>query len=194
MVYTLPKPRKSGVPGPPLLSSTLETNTAGQTQITPSSSPAPQSVRQSPAFPNYSASLLQATASPNPTGPAGFTSPLAQPPTQQNNGNSASNDDDDWAFTSALPPDQPPPPPSRGELVILNSNLQILLDVNRPTTMPDGPILLRAKFSNNASQPIQDLTFQMAVTKVSLYNFSEFYIIISRSACGIADTWGSTRH
>jgi ADP-ribosylation factor-binding protein GGA len=46
----------------------------------------------------------------------------------------------------------------------MDSNLRVITEVNRP--VPEGPILLKAKFSNNASQPIQDLTFQMAVTKV----------------------------
>lgn len=103
--------------------------------------------------------------------PALFGSPSAQqiqtPPVQQNNGgNVGNNEDDDWAFKSALPPEKPSSQPSQSGLVILDSNLHILLDVNRPVTMPDGPILVKAKFSNNASQPIHDLTFQMAVTKV----------------------------
>ncbi|CUS09677.1 unnamed protein product [Tuber aestivum] len=158
----------TGIPGPPLLSSTLEANTAGQQQrITPSTSPAPQGSRQSPALPNYFQNA--ATPSAQPMAPGGFVPPSIQqapvPPAQQKNGGDAGNDDDDWAFTSSLPPEPAPPPVSQNELVILNSNLHILLDIHRPVTMPDGPILVKAKFSNSASQPIQDLTFQMAVTR-----------------------------
>ena len=158
-----------GIPGPPLLSSTVEANTAGQQRITPSTSPIPQVVRQPPVVPNYFQNLATPSTQPMTTG--GFVSPPIQqtplPPVQQNNGGNANNEDDDWAFTSSLPPEQSAPPPvSQNELMILNSNLHILLDIHRPATMPDGPILVKAKFSNNASQPIQDLTFQMAVTKV----------------------------
>ncbi|CAZ83715.1 unnamed protein product [Tuber melanosporum] len=159
----------TGIPGPPLLSSTVEANTAGQQQrITPSTSPAPQVVRQPPALPNYFQNV--STPPPQPMAPGGFVSPPIQqtpaPAVQRNNGNSAGDDEDDWAFTSSLPPEQPAPlPVSQNELVILNSNLHILLDIHRPVTMPNGPILVKAKFSNNASQPIEDLTFQMAVTK-----------------------------
>jgi len=158
-----------GIPGPPLLSSMVEANTAGQQHITPSTSPAPQAAQQPLVVPNYFQNV--ATPSTQPVMLGGFVSPSIQqtplPPVQQNNGGNAGNEDDDWAFTSSLPPEQPAPPPaSQSELLILNSNLHILLDVHRPVTMPDGPILVKAKFSNNASQPIQDLTFQMAVTKV----------------------------
>ena len=158
-----------GIPGPPLLSSMVEANTAGQQHITPSTSPVLQVAQQPPVVPNY----FQHVATPltQPMTPGGFIPPSIQqtplPPVQQNNGGNSGNEDDDWAFTSSLPPEQPAPAPaSQNELVILNSNLHILLDVHRPVTMPDGPILVKAKFSNNASQPIQDLTFQMAVTKV----------------------------
>lgn len=154
-----------------------------QQQITPSASPAPQPQQIRPiSFPDYS-SAFHNSITPTPQQPtplAAFNSPqpqpqLYQPPLpQQNNSSNANNDDDDWAFTSALPPgsETAPPPPARNELVILNSNLHILLEANRPVTMPDGPILVKAKFSNNNSQPIQDLTFQMAVTRVSACFFS----------------------
>lgn len=155
----------------------MQANTAGeQQQITPSASPAPPPTQQTRpiSFPNYS-SAFHNSATPavrQPTPILAFNSPPPQQSPahaqQQNNGSNANNDDDEWAFTSALPPgsETAPPPPARNELVILNSNLHILLEVNRPVTMPDGPILVKAKFSNNNSQPIQDLTFQMAVTRV----------------------------
>lgn len=179
-----------GIPGPPLLSTTVQTNTAGQQQqITPSASPAPHLVQQtrSIGFPDYS-SALHNSAIPAAQ-QSGLLPTLSSPPPQQyrapapqqSNGSSFNNDDDEWAFTSALPPgsDAAPPPPARNELVILNSNLHILLEVNRPVTMPDGPILVKAKFSNNNGQPIQDLTFQMAVTRVSVFFVARGSPIIS---------------
>jgi len=72
-----------------------------------------------------------------------------------------SNDDDDWAFTSALPSGSGLKP---NEILVMDSNLRIVTEVHRP--IPDGPILLKATFSNNASQSLRDMTFQMAVTKV----------------------------
>ncbi|KAH0609514.1 uncharacterized protein H6S33_013000 [Morchella sextelata] len=150
----------TGIPGPPLLSTTVQTNTAGQqNQITPSASPAPPPAQKvpPPSFPNYTSAFA------NPAQQPVVISSSSQAPASQHNGTTV-NDDDEWAFTSALPPGSEQAP-TRNELVILNSNLHILLEANRPVTMPDGPILIKAKFSNNNSQPIQDLTFQMAVTK-----------------------------
>ncbi|RPB15274.1 VHS-domain-containing protein [Morchella conica CCBAS932] len=150
----------TGIPGPPLLSTTVQTNTAGQqNQITPSASPAPPPAQKvpPPSFPNYTSAFGSPAQQPV------AISSSSQIPTSQQNGTTV-NDDDEWAFTSALPPGSEQAP-ARNELVILNSNLHILLEANRPVTMPDGPILIKAKFSNNNSQPIQDLTFQMAVTK-----------------------------
>lgn len=176
--------RYLGIPGPPLLSTTVQTNTAGQQQqITPSASPAPHFAQQarSIGFPDYSSTLHNSAIPTAQQSGLTFSSPPQQyraPAPQQSNG-SFNNDDDEWAFTSALPPgsDAAPPPPARNELVILNSNLHILLEVNRPVTMPDGPILVKAKFSNNNGQPIQDLTFQMAVTRVSIFLFCSSSII-----------------
>lgn len=157
--------RPLGIPGPPLLSTTVQTNTAGQqNQITPSASPAPPPTQKvpPPSFPNYTSAFGSPAQQPV------VISSSSQAPASQQNGTTV-NDDDEWAFTSALPPGSEQAP-ARNELVILNSNLHILLEANRPVTMPDGPILIKAKFSNNNSQPIQDLTFQMAVTKVYFYS------------------------
>lgn len=158
----------------------MQANTAGQQQqITPSASPAPHLAQQTRSinFPDYSSAFHNpVTPAAQQSGPLPPLNPLPPqqyrtPAPQQSNGSSASNDDDEWAFTSALPPgsDAVPQSPARNELVILNSNLHVLLEANRPVTMPDGPILVKAKFSNNNGQPIQDLTFQMAVTRVSVF-------------------------
>jgi ADP-ribosylation factor-binding protein GGA len=49
-------------------------------------------------------------------------------------------------------------------MLVTDTNLRVVVEVDRPAA--DGPILLKARFSNNGSQPIQDLIFEMAVTKV----------------------------
>jgi hypothetical protein len=74
-------------------------------------------------------------------------------------------EDDEWSFASALPPGSESAL-AQNELIVTDTNLRIVLDASRPAMTPDGPILLKVKFSNNASAPIHDLTFQMAVTKV----------------------------
>jgi ADP-ribosylation factor-binding protein GGA len=131
-----------GIPGPPLLSSTMQSNTAGQQQISPSPSPKP-----SASGPDYAA-IFGALSTPRLPG-------------QRTDAPPKPSGDEEWAFTSALPQGSEI---KSNEILVMDSNLRVVMEVNWP--VPDGPILLRAKFSNNASQPIQDLTFQMAVTKV----------------------------
>ncbi|QSZ31457.1 hypothetical protein DSL72_001022 [Monilinia vaccinii-corymbosi] len=69
-------------------------------------------------------------------------------------------DDDEWAFSSALPEGLP----STNDLTISNTNLKISLNATREPSTPDV-ITLSVAFSNNANEPISDLTFQAAVTK-----------------------------
>lgn len=113
----------------------------------PQFSPPPAAQFNPPAFQYNASPVAQYNASPA----AQFrASPAPQ-----------AAEDDEWAFTSALPPGSQVNP---NEIMVMDSNLRVVAEVNRP--IPDGPILLKAKFSSNSSQPIQDLTFQMAVTKV----------------------------
>jgi hypothetical protein len=66
-------------------------------------------------------------------------------------------DDDEWAFSSALP-EQPQ------DLVITNSAIKTVFAVTRPN---NTELVISSRISNTTAQPIGDLTFQLAVTKVS---------------------------
>lgn len=66
-------------------------------------------------------------------------------------------DDDEWAFSSALP-DQPQ------DLVVTNSAVKTVFAVTRPN---NSELIIASRISNTTPQPIEDLTFQLAVTKVS---------------------------
>lgn len=71
---------------------------------------------------------------------------------------SAKKEDDEWTFSSALP-DQPT------ELVVTNSSIRTVFNVNR---VNDTNLELKSRISNSTDQSITDLTFQLAVTKVSM--------------------------
>lgn len=66
--------------------------------------------------------------------------------------------DDDWTFTSALP-DSPK------AITVTNSAIKTVFSVSRQS---DDAILISSRISNNTAQPISELTFQVAVTKVGL--------------------------
>ncbi|KAH0560038.1 hypothetical protein GP486_003440 [Trichoglossum hirsutum] len=84
--------------------------------------------------------------------------------TQQPQPQTATNADaEEWTFSSSLPVAENTPP-SSNEIIVTNSSVHILLEVTRPP-MSEATILILARFSNNTSQPISDLTFQVAVTK-----------------------------
>ena len=64
--------------------------------------------------------------------------------------------DDEWTFSSALP-DQPV------EITVTNSSIRTVFTVSRAS---DAEIVIQSRISNSTAQPIADLTFQLAVTKV----------------------------
>lgn len=72
-------------------------------------------------------------------------------------------DDDEWAFSSALPESQP----SSNTLSVSETQLGIALHATREPTNP-SVITMNLKFSSNADQPISELTFMAAVTKVCI--------------------------
>jgi ADP-ribosylation factor-binding protein GGA len=198
------------LPGPPLLSSTLQHSSAKPP--TPSISPTPQaSVRPpqpQPAKPDYTpfpslsgsrppssrdtgatsqfqqhstqsqsntapfplfSSPAQRQASPfqlfqqhpqNPTPPSSLLDLTQQPQSQP----TTSADAEEWTFSSSLPVTNTIPP-SSNEITVTNSTVHVLFEVTRPPTS-ETAILIRARFSNITPQPISDLTFQVAVTKV----------------------------
>lgn len=72
-----------------------------------------------------------------------------------------SNGDDEWAFTSSLPPQQI----ETKAIQVTNSSIRTVFTVSRPSGANDW-LSVESKISNNTAQPISDLTFQLAVTKV----------------------------
>ena len=66
--------------------------------------------------------------------------------------------DDEWTFSSSVP-DEP------SDLTVTNSSIKTMFSVKRES---DSELVIQSRISNNTTQPISDLTFQLAVTKVSL--------------------------
>lgn len=76
----------------------------------------------------------------------------------------ATNDDDEWAFSSALPESNGLP--SSNSITITDTIINISLHAVRKS--PSDPIItMNVHFSNKVAQLITELTFQVAVTKVS---------------------------
>ncbi|CAK4030732.1 ADP-ribosylation factor-binding GGA2 [Lecanosticta acicola] len=67
----------------------------------------------------------------------------------------AASHDDEWEFSSALP-DQPT------EITVTNSSIKTQFTVNRQN---DTELVIQSRISNNTPSQINDLTFQLAVTK-----------------------------
>lgn len=79
----------------------------------------------------------------------------------------AAADDDEWAFSSALPEGLP----SENTISVSETALGISLHVTREPTTP-AVITLSLSFSGKTDQPISDLEFAVAVTKVSSFPLS----------------------
>lgn len=163
------------VPGPALLSSLTEDNSAKGPMSTSTPPPAfsafsafnsgPSTSKNNTPQPNYQQSAFAPPAAPAADPFAALTSPklpssstVAARPAQQ------SNDDDEWNFASALPTETPALPREHRALVS-NNSLKIDLLANRTTGVSNSINLLFA-FSNNTAQPIAEVHFQLAVTKV----------------------------
>lgn len=163
------------VPGPALLSSITQDNSSKGAMTASTPPPAfsafsafnsgPSTSKNNTPQPNYQQSAFAPPAAPAADPFAALTSPklpstssvAAQPAPQ-------SNDDDEWNFASALPTEAPALPREHRALVS-NNSLKIDLLANR-TTGTSNSINLLFAFSNNTAQPIAELHFQLAVTKV----------------------------
>ncbi|KAF2723455.1 VHS-domain-containing protein [Polychaeton citri CBS 116435] len=87
--------------------------------------------------------------------PAGATDLLGMGiATQSQPAQPSTGNEDEWTFSSALP--------EHHELQVTDSELITKFDVSRAS---ESEIIIQSKMSNNTSQPIGDLTFQLAVTK-----------------------------
>lgn len=185
-----------GMPGPALLSPTSEHNTTrgptptqspAQAKPDYSSFSAFGSAPSKPATPQPSLFQQQqalqqqrATQQPNisnpqppPTDPfAALTSPRHATPQQaspsmfdfashQAPAAAPAPDDDEWAFASALPEG----PPASNSIQVSETGLSISLHVTREPQSP-SVVTMSLTFSSNSDQPISELTFMAAVTKV----------------------------
>jgi hypothetical protein len=131
-----------------------------------------QSPSNKPSTSNYSAfsSLQQSFSSPSkitstpstsqPFAPPSYTPPVTAATSRHTPTTSTTSIDDDFGtFASAV---QEPTPHS---LILSNSqNLTINLETSRQST---NIVVLTAKFSNNLPVRIDEITFQMAVPRVS---------------------------
>lgn len=116
------------------------------------SSPLRQSAPHFPPAPQAASSNLFDFGSPASTPAAASVTPVAAPV-----------DDDDWAFSSALPESNDSP--LSNNITVNDTSVYILLHASRQS--PSDPVInLSVKFSSRVPQPITELTFQVAVTKV----------------------------
>ncbi|KAL7951225.1 VHS domain-containing protein [Trichoderma barbatum] len=153
------------IPGPALLSSLTQGSTArgaGQNDTPPpfsqfasfTSPPASQSATPQP---NYHQQAPPPAVS-NAFASFSTGSPAPKPA-------AVSNDDDEWNFSSALPAEQPvPAKPKEHKGTAGNSSLRTDFLAKRSTAVSNSINIVFA-FSNNTAQPINELHFQLAVTK-----------------------------
>jgi ADP-ribosylation factor-binding protein GGA len=129
-----------------------------------SSPPGSQSITPQPpshqpaAFQPPAAAPAASTADP-------FAALTGTPASQSSKGKApANNDDDEWNFASSLPPTTPGKP--KEQRATLNST-GLRVDWVASRSKPGANSLTMAfAFSNNLAQPVSELHFQLAVTKV----------------------------
>ncbi|KAH6891023.1 hypothetical protein B0T10DRAFT_511447 [Thelonectria olida] len=173
------------IPGPALLSSVTQDNSAKgpiSSQPTPpppfsqftgfGSQPTSQSSTPQLPFHQQSAHAPPQQSAADPF--AAFASPLSgsqraspAPPAQPMAAAPApapavSNDDDEWNFSSALPPE--PAKPKHHQATVNDTNLRIEMVADRSPASP-ASIVMSFAFSNTSAQPMNELHFQLAVTK-----------------------------
>lgn len=165
-------PMTPDVPGPALLSSLTQDNSAKGPMSTPPQAfsgfaafnSGPSTSKNNTPQPNYQQSAFAPPAVPaaDPFAALAGTSSAAPAPAPA--AVPQSNDDDEWNFASALPTEAPSLPREH-RIVVSNSSLKIDLLANR-TTGTANSINLMFAFGNNTAQPINEVHFQLAVTKV----------------------------
>lgn len=171
------------VPGPALLSSMTEANSA-KGPMSNSTTPQPPAFSQFASFTSPTASQSgtpqppvmsafkppqQAAATSDPFAALGSPSFPSKPSTpapapQPAPAAPAANDDDEWAFSSALPPDQPSLPKEH-RATISESTVKIEMMAGR--VGPGNSLNFSFAFSNSSAQPVTELHFQLAATRVS---------------------------
>lgn len=178
---------QTDIPGQPLLSSmTQNSNATGAvnaptppsyTQFSGLTSPPAGSQSNTPQ-PQAPSAFSQPSQKPAADPFAALTSPMfgSKPATPQPQAMAAApapvpapaaatNEDDEWSFSSALPPEVPSLPKDHAA-VVKTGEVQIDMKAARSVQSPNA-LALSFAFSSNAAQPVSELHFQLAVTKVS---------------------------
>ncbi|KAM0348367.1 hypothetical protein ACHAPU_004337 [Fusarium lateritium] len=156
------------IPGPALLSSITQDNSSRGPVSTPTppppfsqfasfSQPVSQSTTPQPPFQQQPASDPFAIL-----GTGNLSSQRASPAPPQPKPATVSNDDDEWNFSSALPPE--PTKPREHQATVSSTNVKIEMQARRAPGNENAINIVFA-FSNNVTQPISELHFQLAVTK-----------------------------
>ena len=188
----------NSVPGPALLSSVSQHNSARGILGTPSPSTSPlpfvassagpsstaapvdalSSLFSSPAMPassnagtpqpNYQSSAFAPPKSASADPFAALASPRFHSPAPAPTPVPAATDDDEWSFSSALPPEPVAAKPKEHRAVLSSGPVKIDMYATRAPAAP-AAIQFAFAFSNTTPQPIADLHFQTAVTKVRLF-------------------------
>ncbi|KAI1122271.1 ADP-ribosylation factor-binding protein GGA2 [Nemania abortiva] len=164
------------IPGPALLSSLTQNSTAKGPTPTPTPPPfspysgftskpsASQSTTPQPPLGQYSAFSQPSQKASDPFAALSASQFSSKPPTPQPPvaPPTAANDDDEWSFSSALPPEASAP--RDHQVIVSNTVLRINMRAVRAPQAPNALSLLFS-FSNTSPQQIDDLHFQLAVTR-----------------------------
>ncbi|QPC79687.1 hypothetical protein HYE68_010439 [Fusarium pseudograminearum] len=164
------------IPGPALLSSMTQDNSARGQVSTPTppsfsqfasfSQPVSQSTTPQPPLQQQPAPPSQPASDPFAMLGAGSTSSQrASPAPPQQQPAAASNDDDEWSFSSALPPE--PSKPKEHQATVSNTNVKVEM-IARRAPGNENAINIIFAFSNNVPQPISELHFQLAGYELQL--------------------------
>ncbi|KAK3942072.1 VHS domain-containing protein [Diplogelasinospora grovesii] len=171
----------TNVPGPALLSSVTQSNSAKGPVASTSTPPpgfshfssfasAPSKSQSSTPQPTQSALAAPPKYTPasssDPFATLGSLSKPTAPPKQTAPAAPLvnTNDDDEWSFSSALPPESQGPPEVY-ETTVSNTNIQIQMRAVRDKAVSPNCISVGFLFKNNTEQPITELHFETAVTR-----------------------------
>ena len=179
-----PQPQSAARPSHDLFGSTMSPPLTASQPASKPATPIPPSLQQQQHQAKKSDPFAALATPPRQSSPFQFQqapskspAPLSQPQSSgmdllgMGNGPSApaqaqtrvsTSNDDEWTFSSALP-DQPT------DITVTNSSIKTVFSISRTT---ESEMVIQSRISNSTSSPIGDLTFQLAVTKVSLlYRF-----------------------
>ncbi|PNH39722.1 hypothetical protein VD0004_g7199 [Verticillium dahliae] len=169
----------TNIPGPALLSSLNEGQTAKSATASPAAPPPGFATLSSFTSPSASQSgTPQPQANyifnqPPPPAPASdpfaalgasFSPPQSTTPVPAAAAPTSNNDDDEWSFASALPQAAAPTQPREHRAVVSDGGVRIEMLANRTTANSSAMNIVFA-FSNTTAQPVTELHYQVAVTK-----------------------------